>query len=452
MDMFVVQGNCRLSGQVTVDGSKNAALPIMAACLAIPHQVTLHQVPRLVDVATMSRLLTSLGATIQRLPSDEMLIDSSDTQDCLARYELVRQMRAGICVLGPLLARFGRACVSLPGGCNIGHRPVDLHLKGMAALGADISVRQGYIVAEARRLKGATIDLSGPFGSTVTGTCNVMTAASVAAGQTVIQHAACEPEVVDLGQFLNSAGAQIRGLGTNEITIEGVEGLHATTHHIIPDRIEAATLAIAAAITQGHLQIHHAPIDQMTEILAALQSMGLHLETSDRTLTVGVTRPLTPVDITTAPYPGIPTDVQAQFMALLCTLQGNSRVTDRIFPDRFMHAAELLRMGADIRCQHGTASIQGTRQLSGASVMASDLRASAALVLAALAADSETQIRRIYHLDRGYVSLEKKLNSVGAGISRVSDSQASSAEPPPPHLFRRESRRTATTPGPLQDN
>jgi UDP-N-acetylglucosamine 1-carboxyvinyltransferase len=322
----------------------------------------------------------------------------------------------------------------------------------MAALGADISVRQGYIVAEARRLKGATIDLSGPFGSTVTGTCNVMTAASVAAGQTVIQHAACEPEVVDLGQFLNSAGAQIRGRGTNDITIDGVEGLHATTHHIIPDRIEAATLAIAAAITQGHLQIHHAPIDQMTEILAALQSMGLHLETSDRTLTVGVTRPLTPVDITTAPYPGIPTDVQAQFMALLCTLQGNSRVTDRIFPDRFMHAAELLRMGADIRCQHGTASIQGTRQLSGASVMASDLRASAALVLAALAADSETQIRRIYHLDRGYVSLEKKLNSVGAGISRVSDSQASSAEPPPPHLFRRESRRTATTPGPLQDN
>ncbi|MBI3860664.1 MAG: UDP-N-acetylglucosamine 1-carboxyvinyltransferase [Planctomycetia bacterium] len=340
---------------------------------------------------------------------------------CLADYELVRRMRAGICVLGPLLARRGRACVSLPGGCNIGDRPVDLHLKGLAALGAELRVERGYIFARARRLRGARIYLGGPFGSTVTGTCNVMTAAALAQGVTTIEAAACEPEVVDLGNYLNRMGAKITGLGTPFLHIEGVERLTGCEHKIIPDRIEAATLMIASAMTQGDVVVENIEAEHMTAVIEKLREIGVSIETVGNAARITVRRDLAAADCIMLPYPGLPTDVQAQLMALLTTVPGISIVTDKIFPDRFMHVAELGRMGASIRREGASGIISGVPMLSGAGVMASDLRASAALVLAALAAHGDSVVRRIYHLDRGYDRLEHKLNDLGAGIVRVQD-------------------------------
>lgn len=452
MDMFVIRGGRPLSGEVTVSGSKNAALPIMAACLAADGPCRLRGVPDLVDVRTLGTLLGTLGADVRRDQDGSLRIETVDESPCIAEYELVRRMRASICVLGPLLGRRRRACVSLPGGCNIGHRPVDLHLKGLAALGADIRIERGYVIAEADRLCGANVYLGGPFGSTVTGTCNVMSAAVFAAGTTTIEAAACEPEVVDLGRFLNSMGARITGLGTPFLKIEGVDRLQGAEHTVIPDRIEAATLMIAAAITRGSITLRNLCLEHLTSVVEKLREIGVTVsstvarvsnpcvqssvspssgthgletratsELSVPTVTVAGHTMLTPSDVIALPYPGIPTDVQAQLTALLTTVEGMSIVTDKVFPDRFMHASELLRMGARIRREANSAIISGTRRLTGAGVMASDLRASAALVLAALAADGESVVRRIYHLDRGYERLEGKLTQLGADVTRLID-------------------------------
>lgn len=421
MDMLTVRGGRPLRGVTAVGGAKNAALPIMAAALSADGPTVLHHVPDLADVATLSQVLQSLGMTVERRPDGSMRLEVIDRQPCLADYELVRRMRASVCVLGPLLGRRKRACVSLPGGCNIGHRPIDLHLKGLAALGADISIERGYVFAQADRLLGADIYLGGPFGSTVTGTCNVMTAAVFAKGVTTISAAACEPEVVNLGDYLNRTGANIEGLGTPLIRIEGVDQLRGIEQTIIPDRIEAATLIIAGAMTRGQLRISNVRLDHLAAVLDVLKSIGVQIDAHGTTVAVAVPKELRPVDLTALPYPGIPTDVQAQLTALLCVANGISVVTDKVFPDRFLHIPELCRMGARIRREGASGIISGVPKLSGACVMASDLRASAALLLAALAAEGESVIRRIYHLDRGYERLERKLNMLGAEIRRVVD-------------------------------
>ena len=428
MDMFVVRGGKPLNGRVRISGSKNAALPIMAASLMADGPVILHDVPDLVDVRTLSELLGTLGVISERQAGNTLRLEVIDDSPVVADYELVRRMRASICVLGPLLARRGRATVSLPGGCNIGDRPIDLHLKGLKALGADIRIERGYVIAKADRLRGAIVFLGGSFGSTVTGTCNVMAAAALADGVTIIESAACEPEVADYGHLLNAMGAKIEGLGTPFLRIEGVQSLSGAEHHVIPDRIEAATLLIAAAITRGEVVVENVRTAHLSAVLDKLNDIGVRVGISDdaceadrSTLHVFPSHQLTPTECSALPYPGLPTDVQAQFMALLSRADGISVVTDKVFPDRFMHVAELVRLGARIHREGQSAIISGTNRLHGACVMASDLRASAALVLAAMAADGESVIRRIYHLDRGYEQLEKRLNSLGADIQRVED-------------------------------
>lgn len=421
MEMFVVSGGRPLAGRVAVSGSKNAALPIMAASLLADEPVFLRNAPHLVDVTTLGNVLSSLGMFVERTADGVLRLESVDQSSFIADYELVRRMRASICVLGPLLAKRKKACVSLPGGCNIGDRPIDLHLKGLRALGADIRIERGYVVAEADRLRGTDIYLGGTFGSSVTGTCNVMSAAVLAEGTTRIEAAACEPEVADLGNFLNSLGARIEGLGTPFLTIEGVDSLSGGTYTVTDDRIEAATLMIAAALTRGAIELEGVPLAGMTAVIETLRQIGIRIFQEDDLTIVDGTGDRHPTDLVALPYPGVPTDVQAQLMSLLAVTPGMSVITDRVFPDRFMHAAELARMGARIRREGPTAVIQGVECLSGANLMASDLRASAALVLAALAAEGESVIRRIYHLDRGYESLELKLQSLGACVSRVVD-------------------------------
>ena len=432
MDMFSVEGGHSLRGTVSVDGSKNASLPIMAATLAIDGEVILEQVPQLQDVATMQQLLQSIGAAVEQHTDGTICVDARDVRSSAAPYELVRQMRASVCVLGPLLARFGTARVSLPGGCNIGHRPIDLHLRGLAALGADIRLEAGYIVAEGSKLRGADIDLCGPHGPTVTGTCNILIAATLAKGRTIIRAAAKEPEVEDFARFLNAAGAKIFGAGTSIVEIDGVAQLHDVRHTVIPDRIEATTLALAAAITHGDVTILNAPTTHMTYVLNAFNLIGIPIEATHDTLRIRAASIQRPARLTAEPYPGLPTDCQAQFMALLSTIAGKSLITDTVFPERFMHAAELVRMGANIRIQGNSAIIHGVTRLSAAPVMASDLRASAALVLAALAAEGRSEIRRVYHLDRGYHAFEQKLNQLGAKIQRTNDGPQNVV--PRPHL------------------
>lgn len=434
MDLFRVAGGTPLAGSIRVEGSKNAALPIMAASVAIMGNVRLKQVPKLQDVTTMSTLLQGMGVSIAREHDSTVVINSNKITSTIAPYELVRQMRAGICVLGPLLARFGTATVALPGGCKIGHRPIDLHMRGLSALGADLRIESGNIVATARKLRGCELDLLGANGPTVTGTCNVMVAAALARGTTVIRNAAREPEVADLARFLNSAGAKIEGQGTSVIEILGVEELGPVQHTIIADRIEAATLAIAAAITKGNILIENAPAEHMHAVLDILREIGVHLEQSSGGLHVSAPERTTPVVTEINPYPGFPTDVQAQLMALLTLVPGESRITDNVFPERFMHAAELIRMGADIDVRGNCAVIRGVPSLSAAPVMASDLRASAALVLAGLAARGVTEIHRVYHLYRGYQEFDRKLNSLGARILRVDDGPDQDSVPiPSPH-------------------
>jgi len=420
MDKFIIRGGRRLRGDVAISGAKNATLPIMAACLLCEGESRILGVPDVTDVVHLSGLLGELGAEVAR-EGDGLRLKVVDEQPCHARYDLVRKMRASVCVLGPLLARRGRARVAMPGGCAIGSRPIDIHLRGLKALGAQLDLKEGDIVATAKRLRGAEVFLGGAFGSSVTGTANVMMAASLAAGKTVIEFAACEPEIEDLANFLNAMGAKITGAGSPRVIIEGVDRLQATSHRVIPDRIEAGSFMVAAGITNGEVRLSAARLDHMLAVVDKLRQIGLIIDKADGGAVVSSNRRISATDVTTQPYPGIPTDLQAQLMALLCSADGNSVITEKIYPDRFMHVAELGRMGANIRKEGPTAIVTGVKRLVGAPVMASDLRASAALVLAGLAAEGETSVSRVYHIDRGYDRIEQKLARLGADIQRVNE-------------------------------
>ncbi len=421
MDRFVIKGGERLKGKVRVGGAKNSALPILAASLLAEGTSTVLDVPDLADIRAMSELLGDLGAAVTRGPDSEVRIRVEDEGLCHARYDRVRKMRASICVLGPLLGKRGRARVAMPGGCAIGSRPVNLHLRGLRALGADIELQGGDIVATGKRLTGAEIFLGGPFGSTVLGTANVMMAAVLAEGTTTIESAACEPEIQDLADYLNAMGARVGGAGTPRMVIDGVDELRGVEHRVIPDRIEAGTFMIAAALTNGEVTLSNVRTDHMLAVVDKLREIGVSVNSTDGETVVSSARRLEPTDVTTQPYPGFPTDLQAQILSLLCLADGNSAITEKIFPDRFMHVAELLRMGADIRKEGPTAIVTGVKRLIGAPVMASDLRASAALVLAGLVARGSTTVSRVYHIDRGYEHIEVKLRSLGADIQRISD-------------------------------
>ncbi|QDU32127.1 UDP-N-acetylglucosamine 1-carboxyvinyltransferase MurA [Poriferisphaera corsica] len=468
MDAFVIQGGKRLTGTVRIHGSKNAALPLMAAALLTDQPLTLKDVPDLSDIRNMVKLLKSLGCTIDSTPdlgttSDGLGVDiklhATDPSKSLAHYDIVRTMRAGICALGPLLAKRGYAKVSMPGGCAIGDRPVDLHIRGLQQLGAKIHLAEGYIIAEGpngpgSKLQGAHVFLGGPNGSTVLGTANVLSAAALAEGTTIIECAACEPEIEDLANLLNSMGAKITGAGSPVVTVEGVDELTAATHTIMPDRIEAGTYVIASAITNGDVILENFPTRTLTAALDRLRVIGVDvtpipphssstqslepITTPDSgtpiatlepktttlpglrdTVRIATSRRLEPAHVVTQPHPGFPTDLQAQLMALLTLADGNSVITEKIFPDRFLHVPELLRMGASLTRIGPSVMVTGVRELIGAPVMASDLRASAGLVLAGLAARGTTTINRVYHLDRGYQRMELTLQKLGADIQRV---------------------------------
>jgi UDP-N-acetylglucosamine 1-carboxyvinyltransferase len=421
MDRFDIQGGTRLEGTVTVNGAKNAALPIMAAAMMGTGTSRLLGVPDLRDIRTMMLILNELGVRAERAEDGAIEITPENESLCEAGYNLVSQMRGSICVLGPMVARRGRARVSLPGGCVIGVRPIDLHLKGIRALGAELTLRDGYVEATAYRLKGADIYLGGAFGSTTLGTCNVMMAACLSQGQTVIECAACEPEIVDLAKFLVSMGAQIEGAGSHRIVIQGVRELRGTEHEVIPDRIEAGTFIAAAALTRGDVTIKHVRPDHLVAEIDSFKRIGVEMELGQGSCRVRAPNGLSATDVVALPFPGIPTDLQAQVSALLASADGISVVTDKVFPDRFMHVAELNRMGAQIRKEGPSAIIVGRQQLTGAEVMASDLRASAALVLAAMAAEGRSIVHRIYHIDRGYHRIEERLNTLGAQIERVKE-------------------------------
>ena len=408
-----------MTGSVRISGSKNAALPLLAASLLTEGPSVFSDVPDLADIRFMSHLMADLGSEVTRDEQGRMHVCVTDDSKILAEYEIVRKMRASICVLGPLLAKRKKARVSMPGGCSFGLRPVDLHVRGLRALGATIELDEGYIVAEADQLHGAEIFLGGPFGSTVLGTANVMMAACLAEGQTIIESAACEPEIEDLANYLIACGAKITGAGTPRLVIDGVEKLTGSEHKVIPDRIEAGTFMVAAAITNGDVTLENVNLSHMLAVVDKLREIGVIITPNGATATVSSSRHLEPADVTTQPYPGFPTDVQAQLIALLCLSDGNSVITEKIYPERFMHVAELLRMGADIRKEGPTAIVTGVKKLIGAPVMASDLRASAALVLAGLVAQGQTTVKRIYHVDRGYERIEHKLNQLGADIQRL---------------------------------
>ncbi len=419
MDVFQIEGPVRLSGRIEVSGSKNAALPIMAASILAPGRSLLTGVPQLADIAVLKELLDSLGCKADRQADGSFAIDATTITNPVGHYDIVRKMRASICILGPLLARCNRAEVSMPGGCAIGDRPINLHLTGLRQLGAEIHLKNGYVIAEAPNgLTGANIFLGGAFGSTVLGTANVMMAATLAKGKTVIESAACEPEIVDLANCLNTMGARISGIGSPRLVIEGVKYLRPVQYRIIPDRIEAGTFMAAAAITGGELHIGNCRLEDMMAVVDKLQSMGITVESNGDGCTVVGRERIEPSDITTQPYPGFPTDLQAQFMAVLALADGNSVVVEKVFPDRFLHVAELNRMAANLRKEGPAVIVTGVKKLIAAPVMASDLRASAALVLAGLAAEGITTINRVYHIDRGYERIEERLNRAGAKITR----------------------------------
>ncbi|MFH1614693.1 MAG: UDP-N-acetylglucosamine 1-carboxyvinyltransferase [Planctomycetota bacterium] len=422
MDVFQIEGSVRISGSVAVSGSKNAALPIMASTLLAPGRHTVKKAPDLSDIAILSHLLRQLGCKVERLDNGDIQIDSSTVDNPVGEYDIVRKMRAGICILGPLIARCGWAKVSMPGGCAIGDRPVDIHLRGLRQLGARIRLEKGYIVAEAPDgLHGQEIFLGGSFGSSVLGTANVLMAATLAKGRTIIESAACEPEIADLAKCLTRMGAKIKGIGSPRLTIEGVHRLNTVEYTIIPDRIEAGTFMAAAAITAGELKITNCLIENMVAVVDVLRNIGVTVERCNSGCITARSGSLKPADITTQPYPGFPTDLQAQLMAVLSLARGNSIITEKIFPDRFMHVAELNRMAANLRKEGPCVIVAGVEKLMAAPVMASDLRASAAMVLAALAAEGTTVVNRVYHIDRGYERIEQKLNAVGARIIRRQD-------------------------------
>ena len=419
MESFLIKGGVPLRGTVEISGSKNAALPIMAAALLTDEPCVIRRVPDLSDTRFMVQILQSLGAEVT-FKNGTVTVHAQKIRG-YADYELVRKMRGSICIAGPLLARLRKARISLPGGCIIGARPINLHLKGFEALGAKIKIEGGYVDATAKKLSGSSLFLGGRAGPTVLGTANVMMAAALAAGVTVIESAACEPEVVDLANFLNAMGAKISGAGSPTITITGVKKLGGAEHEVIPDRIEAATFLIAAAATNGEVALRGARADHLRAVIDKLGEAGVSVTRRGKNLVARRGGKLKPVDITTLPYAGFPTDVQAQMMALLALAPGISIITERIFESRFMHVSELARLGADIEIEGPSAIVKGGKPLSGAPVMASDLRASAALVIAGLAAKGETQVNRIYHLDRGYERMDEKLRKLGARIHRVEE-------------------------------
>lgn len=414
MDKFIVVGGNKLRGKVGVSGAKNAALPLMAATILCPGKSVIENVPALRDVETMSHLLRILGAEVV-LEDHVLTLDTIACNGHEAPYELVKTMRASIYVLGPLLARHGRARVSLPGGCAWGPRPVDFHIRGMQALGAEVELEHGYIVAQAKKLKGAQIHFDIP---SVGATANLMMAATLARGTTVIENAAREPEIVQLADFLVKMGARVDGAGTDRVEVEGVHSLHPARERIIPDRIETGTFMVAVAITRGKAEVEGCVPEYVASLVAKLREVGVKVEERGSSILVEAPFGLKAVDITTAPYPGFPTDLQAQMMALMSVARGSSLITETVFYDRFTHVAELRRLGADIKVDGNVAVVTGVRRLSGAPVMATDLRASAALVLAGLVAEGETEISRVYHIDRGYERIEEKLSALGAEIRR----------------------------------
>ncbi len=416
MDKILVRGGNKLKGKIKISGAKNAALPILTATLLAEGECQIENIPEVRDVTTILHLISDLGGEVSPINQHRVTLDNSRIDSYEASYELVRTMRASILVLGPLLARWGRARVSLPGGCAIGARPVNLHLKGLEQMGAQIDLDQGYIDVRASRLRGAHIRFDV---STVTGTENLMMAACLAKGETVIENAACEPEIEDLADALIKMGAKIEGAGTDCIHIQGVSGLSGFKHRIIPDRVEAGSFMVATAITGGQVEIDNCCPLHLSTVSAKLQEAGVEIEEKPQGLMVRAGDRLGAVDIKTATYPGFPTDMQAQFMALMSLACGTSIISETIFENRFMHVLELTRMGADIKIEGHTAIVRGVSHLNGAPVMATDLRASASLVLAGLAARGETLIYRIYHLDRGYEHIEKKLAALGADIQRV---------------------------------
>ena len=417
MKKLKIQGGHSLRGEIHISGSKNAALSIIAASIMTEERIALENIPHLEDVTTMIRLIAGMGVSVTLADNNKLILDSSKIRNFLAPYDLVKTMRASILVLGPLIARFGEASVSLPGGCAIGARPVNLHLDGLKAMGADVEINEGYICAKAKKLKGAHFSFS-PV--SVTGTANLMMAGVLAEGQTILENAATEPEVINLGEFLLKMGAKIKGLGTRKITIDGVNKLSSTEHKIIPDRIETGTFLVAAAITKGSVLLKKTQPEHLQSVLDLLRQTGavIFFEEDTIELTMNLTN-IKPADFTTQPYPGIPTDMQAQLMVLNAIAPGNSIVVETIFENRFMHVLELQRMGADISLSGNTAYITGVKKLQSAPVMATDLRASAALVLAGLVADGETHIDRIYHIDRGYECIESKLSLLGAKVARI---------------------------------
>ncbi|MCU0651054.1 MAG: UDP-N-acetylglucosamine 1-carboxyvinyltransferase [Candidatus Omnitrophica bacterium] len=416
MDKLLVKGNACLKGEVTISGSKNSALPILAAALLTDQKCVIRNVPYLRDTNTMIKILRSLGKDVE---FDKGVVTvTGSTSNYIADYKLVSTMRASFCVLGPLLGKLKKAKVSLPGGCIIGVRPVDLHIKGIKALGSRITIEGGYVIAEAKKLKGTHIYLGGEYGSSVLATGNVMMAASLAQGKTVIEAAACEPEVWDLAELLIKMGAKIKGHGTPIIEIEGVKSLRGAEHSVIPDRIEAGTFVIAGLITKGDILIKNVCPHHMGALIDKLKDAGAVLKMTGNTIRVNCKKKLRPINITTLPYPGFPTDMQAQMMALMAVTPGISVITEKIYPDRFMHVAELNRMGAHIQREGPHAIVEGVKHLSGAPVMASDLRASACLVLAGLVAKNNTAVSRIYHLERGYENIDKKMETLGAMLWR----------------------------------
>jgi UDP-N-acetylglucosamine 1-carboxyvinyltransferase len=419
MESFLIKGGVPLHGEVEISGSKNAALPIMAATLLTDEPCVIRGVPDLSDTRFMAQILESLGAQV-KFQNGTLSVRAKKIRG-YADYELVRKMRGSICIAGPLLARLKKARISLPGGCVIGARPINLHLKGFEALGAKIKIEGGYVDATVKKLVGTSMFLGGRAGPTVLGTANIMMAATLADGVTVIESAACEPEVVDLANFLNAMGAKISGAGSPTITISGVEKLHGAEHEVIPDRIETATFMIAAAATNGEVTIKNCRADHLRAVIDKLNEAGVLIQSRGGNLIVCRGKKLRAADVTTLPYSGFPTDVQAQMMSLLALAPGISIITERIFESRFMHVSELARLGAEIEIEGPSAIVKGGRPLSGAPVMASDLRASAALVIAGLAAKGATQVNRIYHLDRGYEKMDAKLRKLGARIQRVEE-------------------------------
>lgn len=417
MDKILVHGGHKLSGTVKISGSKNSALPILAATLLTKEPCVIHHVPDLSDIHYMLQILAFLGAEVERASGTVTV--KAESVKTVAPYDVVRKMRASVCVLGPLLGREKEATVSLPGGCVIGDRPIDLHLKGFEALGASNRIDSGNVKVFASKLRGATMNLRGKLGPTVLGTDNIMMAAVLAEGTTVIESAAAEPEVVDLANFLNKMGAKIEGAGTRRIIIEGVPELHGAEHEVIPDRIEAGTFLVAGAIAGERIQLKRANAEHLTAVIEKLNEAGYRIDCEKSSITLHGNGNPKALQIITEPYPGFPTDMQAQFCALVSRTEGISAITETIFPQRFMHVSELKRMGAEIELENSTAIVKGVERMSGAPVMASDLRASAALVLAGLQAEGTTEVNRVYHIDRGYELIDEKLNGLGAHIERV---------------------------------